>query len=172
MHFRYPRARPYHRRAARLPRQPHHLAAAGLDRDRRLSLALEGALSELIQADSADQGINLAIRRIWPGFRPGTKWTPLPVPNSHWFSCWTAPSDDQLQQIMHLNILDGSLLANGKPLGTGLPKEFVQHSSYKLLFGQVRFVIFNITHIIDLLHSKCSRSYQPISPRWITRQEA
>ncbi|KAG8215417.1 hypothetical protein J3R82DRAFT_9025 [Butyriboletus roseoflavus] len=106
-----------------------------LDRDRRLSLALETVLSDIIQVDRSDEGIDLAVRRVWPHYRPDSKWTPLQNPNSRWFSCTTAPTVDQCSQVVHFNLLDGSLLVNGKPLGR-LPNEIQRHPLYNLLFGE------------------------------------
>ena len=143
-----------------------------LDRDRRLSLALENVVSDIIQGDFRDQCINLAVGRIWPGYRPGSKWRPLQVPKSRWFCCTTARQALQRPQVVHLNILDGSLLIDGKPLGTWLPNEFVRHPLYKLIFGEVCLAIFNVTQTADHPYSKRSRSYQVISQGWITRQEA
>ena len=110
-----------------------------LDRDSRLSLSLENAVRDVILADSGDQGINLAVRRVWSDYYPGSKWLPLQFPNSRWFSCTTAPPTDQRPQTVHYNILDGSLLINGKPLGIWLPHEYVRRSIYKLIFGEVCF---------------------------------
>ena len=108
-----------------------------IDRNRRLSLALESAVRDVIQTDSSDPGINLAVRWIWSDYRPGSKWTPLQEPNSRWLSCTTAPTDDQSSQEVHLNLLDGSLLVDGKPLGR-LPNEILQHLLYNTIFGEVR----------------------------------
>ena len=143
-----------------------------LDRDRRLSLTLETVVSNMIQADSSDEGINLAVGRIWPDYHPGSKWTPLQVPDSRWFSCTTAPLADQRPQTVHFNILDGSLLVNGKPYGTRLSNEIVQRPAYKLIFGEVCLVtMLNVTQTTDHSYRKCSRSHQLISQGWITSQE-
>ena len=143
-----------------------------LDRDRRLSLVLKGVVSNIIQADASDQGINLAVGGIWPDYHPGSKWTPLQVPNSRWFSCTTAPPAGQLPQVVLLNILDGSFLVDGKPFGTWLPNEFVRHPLYKLIFGGVCLAMLNVTQVTDRLYSKCLRSYQVIFQGWIIPQEA
>ncbi|KAF8551326.1 hypothetical protein OG21DRAFT_1541446 [Imleria badia] len=106
-----------------------------LDRDRRLSLALESVISDDIQADSCNQGIDLAVRWVWPEYRPGSKWTPLQNPNSRWFSCKTASTAEQSSQVVHFNLLDGSLLVGGKPLGR-LPGDILRHPLYDLIFGE------------------------------------
>ncbi|KAG9310853.1 hypothetical protein JVU11DRAFT_8708 [Chiua virens] len=108
-----------------------------LDRDRRLSLALEDTLSKLIKDDSSDEGIDNAIRRIWSDYRPGSKWSSLSSPNSRWVSCMTAATATprQSSQYVHFNLLDGLLLVDGKPLGR-LPSEILQHACYNQLFGE------------------------------------
>ncbi|KAI9463490.1 hypothetical protein HD554DRAFT_1318971 [Boletus coccyginus] len=106
-----------------------------LSRDHRLSLTLESVISDVIQADDDDRGIDDAIGWVWPEYRPCLKWTPLQSPNSRWFSCTTAPTTDQSSQVVHYNLLDGSLLVNGKPLGR-LPNEILRHPLYNLLFGK------------------------------------
>ena len=69
-----------------------------LDRDRRLSLAVETVASKVIRADSSDEGIDLAVGSIWPHYRPGSKWTPFKYLNSRWFTCTTASTVDQCSQ--------------------------------------------------------------------------
>ena len=139
-----------------------------LNRDRRLSLALQRVVTDAIRADSNDEGIDLAVGWVWLAYRPGSKWTPLQKPNSRWFSCKTASTTDQSSQVVHFNILDGSLLVNGKPLGR-LPNEILRHPLYNLVFGEVRCVMLNVAQVTDHLRSVCSRSYQAISLGWITR---
>ena len=114
-----------------------------LDRDHRLSLTLGSVVSDVIQADSSDQGVHLAVGWVWPEYRPGSKWTPLQDPNSRWFSCSTAPTTGQSSQVVHLNLFDGSLLVSGKPLGR-LPNEILRHPLYNLIFSEVRLSIPNV----------------------------
>ena len=141
-----------------------------LDRDRRLSLALECIVSDIILADASNLGINLAVGRVWPHYRPGSKWTQLQSPNSRWFSCTTAPTVDQCSQVVHFNLLDGSLLVNGKSLGR-LPNEIQRHPLYNLVFGEVRLLMPSVMQVTDRLCSKSSKSYPAISQGWITRHE-
>ncbi|KAN0092683.1 hypothetical protein V8E55_003467 [Tylopilus felleus] len=114
-----------------------------LDRDRRLSLALESAVSDVIQADSSDEGIDLAVGWVWPDYRPSSKWIPLESPNSRWFKCNTKSSTGQSSQVVHLNLLDGSLLVNRKQLAR-LPNKILQHPLYNLIFGK---------HVLDVIPS-------------------
>ncbi|KAF8439863.1 hypothetical protein L210DRAFT_3540646 [Boletus edulis BED1] len=105
-----------------------------LDRDRRLSLTLESALNDIIRTPVGDQGIDRAIRSVWPLYRPGSKWKPPHTPNSSWFSCATASTTSQCSQVVSFHLLDGSLLVDGKPLGR-LPDAIVRHPLYNLIFG-------------------------------------
>ena len=141
-----------------------------LDRDHRLSLTLEGVVSSVIQADPSDKGINFMVGWVWPEYRPGSKWTPLQNPNSRWLSCRTTSTTGQSLQVVHFNLLDGSLLIDGRPLGR-LPNEILWHPLYNLIFGEVRLVIPNVTQLTDYFCSMCSRWYQVVSRGWITRQE-
>ena len=141
-----------------------------LDRDRRLSLALESFVSNLIQGDQEDAGIDSAMSRIWADYRPGSKWTPLPSPNSRWFSCKTSQTDKQNSQNVRFNLLEGSLLVDGKPLGR-LPTEITQQKIYDLIFGRVRFAMQKMSQGTDQFQcSECSTSYPAISLGWITRR--
>ncbi|KAF8554288.1 hypothetical protein OG21DRAFT_1497164 [Imleria badia] len=106
-----------------------------LDRDRRLSLVIESNLIDVVLAGSSDQGIDLAVGRVWPDYRPGSEWSPLPDPNSRWLSCTTASTTTQCSQVVRLNLLDGSFLVDGKPLGR-LPHAIVRHPLYGLIFGK------------------------------------
>ncbi|KAF8551213.1 hypothetical protein OG21DRAFT_319615, partial [Imleria badia] len=106
-----------------------------LDRDRRLSLAVESVLTDVILANSSDQGIDLAVSRVWPDYRPGSEWSPLPDPHSRWLSCTTESTTTQCSQVVHFNLLDGSLLVDGKPLSR-LPSAIVGHPLYNLIFGE------------------------------------
>ena len=114
-----------------------------LDRDRRLSLVLGGVTSDVIQADPSDQGINLAVGWVWPEYRPGSKWTPIQNPNSRWLSCTTTATLDRSSQVVHYNLLDGSLLVSGRPLGR-LPNDILRHPLYDLIFSKVRLSMPNV----------------------------
>lgn len=122
-----------------------------IDRDRRLSLILEGCLRDAIQADPSNLGVDCAVQLVWPGYRPSpSRWKPLPSPNSRWLVCETAPTRDRYSQTVHINLLDGSLLVNGKP-SNRLPSDITGDSAYHLLLGNV-CGYFSFQHDIDCLH--------------------
>ncbi|KAH7882701.1 hypothetical protein F5I97DRAFT_1984211, partial [Phlebopus sp. FC_14] len=105
-----------------------------LERDRRLSWALENVLSNLIQNN--DEGLHYAVSRMWPSYQRGSLWEEATYPNSRWFSCWTA---SQKSQQVSFNLLDGTLLVDGKPSGK-LPLDVMRHPLYQLVFGNQRIL--------------------------------
>jgi hypothetical protein len=111
-----------------------------LERDRRLSLALEGILRDVILADVSNRGIDLAVRNVWSGYRPcPQRWQPLPHPNSHWLTCETAATGKRHSQIVHLSLLDG--VVDGKPID-GFPHEIRNQALYRRIFGNVCMHVF------------------------------
>jgi hypothetical protein len=106
-----------------------------LERDRRLSHFLETRFRHHVE-DNQD-GLDLALKRLWPAYQHHTPWTVLESPNSRWIRCETA-SDDPSCQIILLDMLMGRLLVDGKPFAR-LPDHFMLHPSYVVLFGHVSF---------------------------------
>ncbi len=81
------------------------------------------------------QGINLAVTSIWPAYH-ATHWMMLNSPNHRWINTLTAVAANQQSQPVHLNLLSGLLLINGKPLGR-LPQDITSHATYVRIFGTV-----------------------------------
>ena len=109
-----------------------------LERDRRLSYFLETYFRRHVEEDQ--EGLDWAMKRLWPAYRRHTRWTVLEPPNSRWLRCETAPSVDPSCQIILFDMLMGRLLVDGKPLAR-LPDSFTQHPSYVALFGHVSFLV-------------------------------
>jgi hypothetical protein len=106
-----------------------------LDRDRRLAHMLEPLVREQIVASKT--GIDQAVHAIWSSYREGSDWEALDSPNERWVTCCTGQGDQTEEpQDVHLDLLSGELLINGKPLGR-LPKSITGHHSYLRLFGKV-----------------------------------
>ena len=110
-----------------------------VERDRRLSHALEPKLTRRIECDRV--GLDRAIASIWTEYRAGTEWCHRPSPNDRWISSTTAPRADTAPQRIDFNLLDGRLLIDGKPLGR-LPQEIMGHPTYVRIFGRVRHRLF------------------------------
>ena len=112
---------------------------AMLQRHWRLSHFLEPVLRKEIMADR--DGIDITIRRVWAGYRPGRDWVGIGSPSDRWIWTETSSEGDYSAMIVHYNILDGSLLVNGSPL-TRLLKAYETHQTYCRVFGKVRKVLF------------------------------
>ena len=140
-----------------------------LERDRRLSFALENVLREVARADASDRGIDLAVGNVWSGYRPGPrKWEPLPYPNSHWLTCETAATGDgRCSQKVHLNLLNGTLLVDCKPID-GLPREIREQKTYKRIFGDVRMITSFHFQLLIVPCSKYSYLYRQTSQEWMS----
>ncbi|KAF8434572.1 hypothetical protein L210DRAFT_3649069 [Boletus edulis BED1] len=108
-----------------------------LNRDCRLSLVLEGSLRNAIEADASDIGVDRAVQMVWPGYRPSPcRWKALESPNSQWLVCETAPTNrDKHSQSVHINLLNGALLVDGRPIGIELPSAVTSDKGYQSLFG-------------------------------------
>lgn len=105
-----------------------------LDRDRRLSHSLELPVLALLRTNQ--RGLDTAITAIWSSYRPGDVWNQLGEDNARWMESETFAAEGQESQRVHLNVLEGRLLINGKPLGR-LPPGIVHHDIYARVFGQV-----------------------------------
>ena len=104
---------------------------------RRLSVAIEEVVKDVVLSDASDRGIDLAVHNIWPGYQPGPrKWQKEQHPYSHWLVSTTAEIAGRQSQIVRINLLDGSLLVNGRPLGM-LPRDIQKHPLYEQVFGFV-----------------------------------
>ncbi|KAJ4467172.1 hypothetical protein C8J55DRAFT_439106 [Lentinula edodes] len=112
-----------------------------LQRDRRLAHGVEPVLLKLFSTP-VDEGLNQALKRIWPVYNPAVDWLALAEPNHRWVTCETlsdgSSRGNQAQEI-HLDLLTGKLLVNGKPLGR-LPSEFVKHPAYVRVFGKKKIL--------------------------------
>ncbi|KAG2357480.1 hypothetical protein BDR07DRAFT_1490680 [Suillus spraguei] len=103
-----------------------------LERDKRCCHALEPAIRQY--AELHREGLDRALAMIWGSYRPGTSWRAMTAPNSRWLMAQTKPSNSQSPQDVHINLISGCLLVDGKQLGR-LPPMIVQHPTYRSIFG-------------------------------------
>ena len=86
-----------------------------LDRDCRLSLAIEKVLMDAATADASNYGIDLAVAKIFTSYKPGIhRWEQLQHPNDCWLICKSKAARDQPSQTVHINLFDGSLRVDGQ----------------------------------------------------------
>ncbi|PHH90087.1 hypothetical protein CDD83_4569 [Cordyceps sp. RAO-2017] len=77
-------------------------------------------------SEGAAEFLNLAIKRCWPDFEPDNGWS-VSSSTCHWFETKSSSS------IVHLDILTGTLLIDGRPLSC-LPSKYEKHADYRRLF--------------------------------------
>ena len=105
-----------------------------LERDYHLSWKLWPEINDIIEKGS--KGIDLAVKRVWPTYRPGSLWHRCGSASCSWFTSTTVKCAGQKSQMLHLDILYGSLLVDGKAVGR-LPNTIRQNSHFKTIFPNV-----------------------------------
>ncbi|RAL16905.1 uncharacterized protein BO97DRAFT_439831 [Aspergillus homomorphus CBS 101889] len=79
--------------------------------------------------------LDRAIQRTWAAYRPGSPWT---AASSGSQCCLKAQMMVEVggnnRVVVHVNLLTGQLLINGRPLAR-LPSKFERHDTYRSLFG-------------------------------------
>lgn len=103
-------------------------------RDRRLAHSMQHKLAQMIC--SGNPGVTEGIKSIWQRADLPTEgmWKFMPKPHEHWVTTKTAPLKDSLPQLVHFDLISGTLLVDGRRLGR-LPAEYTRHPLYKRIFG-------------------------------------
>ncbi|KAH8827595.1 hypothetical protein DL96DRAFT_1599589 [Flagelloscypha sp. PMI_526] len=103
-------------------------------RDQRIAHRWEPFVRQQCLTDST--GLNAALSLIWPLYAPDPQpWTSLPGAQNRWISSATAADENRPSQSLHLNLLSGQLLVDGRSMGV-LPQDIVDSFTYRRLFGQ------------------------------------
>jgi hypothetical protein len=124
-----------------LPTEIHLLAR----RDRRMSLKLRPHVSSMCDQDTRILDGVISLR--WSDYRPGGKWTPLPSPAERWWSSSTESCTRLASRVVYLNIIDGTLLINGRGYDR-LPSNYTTHKTFATLFKRdVSFLCLAMVHI-------------------------
>lgn len=104
-----------------------------LDRDRRLARSLAPCLAARISRDPSI--LRTSLQTIWTSCPADIRFEQITTPNDSWFaSVPRIPNSSEPH--VHLNILTGQLLVNGKPTSR-LPREISEHPMFHRLFGSV-----------------------------------
>lgn len=115
-----------------------------LVRDLRMVHRLERKVCESILA--CDDSITTAINRVWPDLngassRKFAQWRSQPSPNDRWVTSQTVASSGTYQQRVDYNIIEGTLLIDGRPLGK-LPEEYSRDEFFKRVFGDRAYLTY------------------------------
>jgi len=105
-----------------------------IERDHHLSWKLWPQINDTIE--KGNKGIDLAVKRVWPTYRQGSHWHRCGSASCSWFTSTTLKCAGQEPQKLHLDILYGSLLVDGKTVGK-LPNTIQQHSHFTTIFPNV-----------------------------------
>ncbi|KAI6041745.1 hypothetical protein EDC04DRAFT_2892829 [Pisolithus marmoratus] len=103
-----------------------------VERDCRLSWTLEELIGTMILEGNG--GIDLGIEHVWPVYRRAAPWQRAGTDDCSWFTTKTHGSATQCSQQVHFNVLNGTLLVDGRPVGR-LPDEIRTDPIFTLLFG-------------------------------------
>jgi hypothetical protein len=101
-----------------------------LQRDNFLSTTVVEHLTAAISRNG--EGLDDAIHSVWEGFSRNVL-QPWRMVGARWVMCLTPASPDNQARHVYLNIVDGSLLIDGKTQGN-LPKDILGHSLFRALF--------------------------------------
>ena len=100
--------------------------------DLRLSILIISALQARIEQQP--DGLNNTITKVWSDFKPCSRWKQLARPNDRWLT--VSSQSATCESALHLNLLDGTLLINGKPIKR-LPSSITTHPTYIRILGSV-----------------------------------
>ena len=105
--------------------------------DLKLVQFLEPQIRHVIQ--SSNGAVNQAVNSVWADARGQcarkfSPWTFLPDPDDGWVTAQSMSVDGLLEQSVHFNIFDGTLLIEGQPLAR-LPDEFTEEGFFHEIFG-------------------------------------
>ena len=103
----------------------------------KLTCRLETKIRLSISSSAA--GVTQAVNSIWveadgEASRQFTPWTFLEAPHDGWITARSIGVDDMLEQDIHLDIFEGTLLIDNQPLGR-LPDAYTKEGFFQQFFG-------------------------------------
>ncbi|KAF3267413.1 hypothetical protein TWF217_000476 [Orbilia oligospora] len=105
-----------------------------LEQNRRFSVAAESSIEEKLRSDEGDGILTSTTERILTGRAISGTWEQVTTPASRWWALRPSTPAKESGTVVHLNVLEGQILVNGKPNGR-LPSEYFTHDIYKRLLG-------------------------------------
>jgi hypothetical protein len=120
------------------------IAHNALVRDIRMVHKMEGKIRESITA--CNQSMAEAINKVWPepegaAARKFAQWHFQPSPNNRWVTSETLASQGTMQQRVDYNIIEGTFLVDGRPLGK-LPEEYNKDEFFRYVFGDRAYLTY------------------------------
>ncbi|KAK7987451.1 hypothetical protein PG989_007766 [Apiospora arundinis] len=108
------------------------VALVSLQAWRKLCYRYEATIHVYIALDRSC--LDRAVLTFWENYKPGNAWESLQPLRRHVISSISSVSKEQRKLVVSLDILQGRLLVNGRPLSR-LPAEYDRHPAYAQLFG-------------------------------------
>ncbi|KIW67539.1 hypothetical protein PV04_06783 [Phialophora macrospora] len=93
-----------------------------------------------VQSRSLDD----AIRSTWSSYAAGDGWRAVSDEFDYWLLSTLSPKYSEKQVVVHYNLLTGELLVDGLPLAR-LPPRYINHQSYRTLFGRSNLEVMPTT---------------------------
>ncbi|KAI6035880.1 hypothetical protein EDC04DRAFT_2174349 [Pisolithus marmoratus] len=123
---------------------PRFSALCGLsrllvERDCYLSWYLEQLVGTMIL--EGHDGIDVGIKRVWAGYRSGTRWQRAGSGNCSWFTTSTSATATQCSQRVDFDVLNGTLLVDGRPV-CRLPDDIRTDPTFTLLLRSQALDVF------------------------------
>ncbi|KAI3088280.1 hypothetical protein CBS147353_187 [Aspergillus niger] len=112
-----------------------------LVRDLKMAVRLRSSVQAAVKAHP--ESIASAIDNVWPISVTGghVSWQNLPKPYDLWVAAESGATEHTLPQTIHIHLLEGHFLVDGKPLGK-LPADIRDSGILKELFGNQRLTAF------------------------------
>ncbi|KAJ7221940.1 hypothetical protein C8J57DRAFT_1593700 [Mycena rebaudengoi] len=112
---------------------------------RDVIFSIETVLPLIDAANShGGEGLDDAVHSVWEGFRRDS--SPWRVHADRWVTCITSPGNGRQIRHVCVDLVDGSLLVDGKAQGT-LPKEMLRHPIFRSVFPSQASVAFHTLEI-------------------------
>ncbi|KAF3275888.1 hypothetical protein TWF970_006499 [Orbilia oligospora] len=105
-----------------------------LEQNRRFSVVAESFIEEKLRSDEGGDILTSTTKRILTKRAISGTWEQVTTPASRWWALRPFAPAKESGTVVHLNVLEGKILVNGKPNGR-LPSEYFTHEIYKRLLG-------------------------------------
>lgn len=103
----------------------------------RLSFRISHRMENILARATAlaPEGLDRTVTQLWNGYEAGSPWRSMKSPRSRWMNAKTSADNGRASNVVHFNLLDGTLLVDGLPL-TRLPEKYERHATHRRLFAE------------------------------------
>ena len=119
-----------------------------MQRDQITALNLEDVVQDSCRQDPSI--LDDVVFMLWSEHKPSGEWKRLQQPAGRWWTTDTRVEEGDVSCKVHFNILEGSLLIDGR-MSNRLPAEYLKHPVYVALFGDDVSIVKFLFHIFNYL---------------------